>query len=114
GVRTPSLTSAFSSVAILLRFDGEAGFDKHLEMEYAAENLWFWKQGMNFRSTQFEGTAQRREEARRIFDTFLAVDSPDQVNISHEDREDVLAALENRPGAQAVGAGLFDEALVQV
>lgn len=37
-----------------------------------------------------------------------------QVNISHEDREDALAALENRPGAQAVGAGLFDEALVQV
>ncbi|CAN0389145.1 unnamed protein product, partial [Ectocarpus fasciculatus] len=80
GVRSSSLTSAFSSVAMLLRFaDGETGFDKHLEMEYAAENLWFWKQGMKFRSTQFEGAARRREEARRIFDTFLAVDSPDQV-----------------------------------
>jgi len=36
------------------------------------------------------------------------------VNISHEDRESVLASLEVRPGAQAVGAGLFDEALIQV
>ncbi len=36
-----SLTGAFSSVAMLLRFDGgQTGFEEHLQMEYAAENLW--------------------------------------------------------------------------
>eukprot|EP00752_Nemacystus_decipiens_P007834 g6999.t1 len=114
GVKTPSLTPAFASVAMLLSFDSYTGFEEHLQMEYAAENLWFWKQGMHFRSSAYESAQKRRDEARRIYDAFLSVDAPDQVNISHEDREAVLAALEVRPGAQAIGAGLFDEALIQV
>lgn len=40
GVKTASLTSAFASVAMLLRFDSYTGFEDHLQMEYAAENLW--------------------------------------------------------------------------
>jgi len=36
-----SLTGAFASVAMLLRFGGGyTGFEEHLQMEYAAENLW--------------------------------------------------------------------------
>lgn len=35
-----SLTGAFAAVAMLLRFDGQTGFEEHLQMEYAAENLW--------------------------------------------------------------------------
>ncbi|CAM9805101.1 unnamed protein product [Pylaiella littoralis] len=99
---------------MLLTFDGQTGFEEHLQTEYAAENLWFWKQGMAFRSSSFASPDHRRDEARRIYDAYLSVNSPDQVNISHDDRESVLAALEGRPGAQAVGAGLFDEALIQV
>lgn len=35
-----SLTRSFSAVAILLQFDEELVFEEHLQMEYAAENLW--------------------------------------------------------------------------
>lgn len=39
-MKTASLTRAFASVAMLLRFDSYTGFEEHLQMEYAAENLW--------------------------------------------------------------------------
>ncbi|CAM9629525.1 unnamed protein product, partial [Hapterophycus canaliculatus] len=81
GVRSASLTQAFAPVAMLLRFDGGTGFDKHLQTEYAAENLWFWKQAMEFRSAPFPTPERRREEARRIYDAFLSEDSPDQVGL---------------------------------
>ena len=39
-MKTASLTRAFASVAMLLRFDSYTGFEEHLQTEYAAENLW--------------------------------------------------------------------------
>eukprot|EP00752_Nemacystus_decipiens_P003647 g3361.t1 len=110
-----SLTKEFETAATLLRLDAaDKLFEDHLRTEYAEENIWFWRRAMKFRSTTFSSPQLQRKQAHRIYDEFLCVKAPNQVNVGDRDRATIRSALDEKPGAEPVTFVLFDESLCQV
>ncbi|CAO2637254.1 Regulator of G-protein signaling 16 [Lemmus lemmus] len=82
--------------------DGVAAFRAFLKTEFSEENLEFWLACEEFKKTR--STAKLVSKAHRIFEEFVDVQAPREVNIDHETRE------LTRINLQAPTASCFDVA----
>ncbi|CAM9665548.1 unnamed protein product [Chrysoparadoxa australica] len=104
-----ALTPEFEAVALLLSFDDES-FEGHLKHEYAAENLWFWKRAVKFRSAN--SSDELRTQAKVIYDEFCKEDSATMINISSGVLEAIKAKVESPE--EILQPDCFDTALKEV
>lgn len=90
----------------LVRVDGflEA-FLLHLKREFNAESLVFWQVVTTFKAAPDKPREDKERSAQGIFDTYVAVTAPFQLNISLESVQSTQLRLE---GAKKAGVGLLD------
>ena len=78
-----------------------------LERIHSVENLVFYLHAVRYR--QLDGARARRLVAQQLFDTFVAEGSPQQINISTRQRDQIQAQLKKR-GDDVATPQLFREA----
>ncbi|CEO98900.1 RGS domain-containing protein [Plasmodiophora brassicae] len=92
--------------------EGFTAFKAHLQTEFSVESLLFWAAVRKFRSefTKENGLSA----ARSIYNDFLALDAPLQINVSGSSLNHFKGIFEKAGSDQAVNANMFDNASDQM
>ncbi|XP_072539140.1 regulator of G-protein signaling 4 [Salminus brasiliensis] len=80
---------------------GRAAFTAFLKSEFSQENIEFWEACEDFKRTPAK---QMEAKAKQVFDQYVSVDSPKEVNLDSATRE------ETRRNLEKCDASCFDEA----
>ncbi|CAM9825551.1 unnamed protein product, partial [Chrysoparadoxa australica] len=88
-------------------------FEGHLKHEYAAENLWFWKRAVKFRSAAASGKISKmKDQAKEIYEEFIKPDAQKMINISSNALSTITKNLESPE--EILQPDCFDQAVREV